>query len=400
MPRNPAQDRIAIVGVGSTGFSRHDPRSRDGLGLQAAVRAVRDAGLGPDDIDGVCGTNPSAPAIAAGLGLRHVRFFGNQVPPIAFSLMAAAAAIWAGQCETALVVHSVLRKGVRDDPLRARSDPGGSIPLALLPLPGPISVPDPRFVPDPESAVGSNAYAAWASRYLHEYAVEREDFGLVAVNAHTNAVGNPLAASRGPISLDEYRASPPVVDPLRRADYELAVDGADAFVLTTVERARDLPRSAVLIHAAGAAINESRADDQLPGLAEHGQHLVAGDVRSISDLWVDDVDLCLLYDGTTFIVLSWLEALGWCRPGEAGAFLRSHWDAGRSRVALPGDRLLNPHGGSLAEGATQGSGQVREAVLQLRGEAGDRQVPGANSALLGIGGLFFNAQAMVLRADR
>jgi acetyl-CoA acetyltransferase len=109
------------------------------------------------------------------------------------------------------------------------------------------------------------------------------------------------------------------------------------------------------------------------------------------------MDVVLPYDGFTIIALCWLENLGYCKPGEAGPFLESHWDESQGRVLIDGRIPLNPHGGSLSEGATQGAGHVREAVVQLRGQAGVRQVPGAAAALVALGGFFFNAAALVLR---
>jgi acetyl-CoA acetyltransferase len=115
-------------------------------------------------------------------------------------------------------------------------------------------------------------------------------------------------------------------------------------------------------------------------------------LRAKSDFWIEDVDVFFPYDGFSIIALTWLENFGWCGPGEATAFMQDHWVAadndGGGRVLIKGRIPVNPHGGSLSEGATQGSGHLREAVQQLQGLAGDRQVEGAALALLGIGGFF------------
>ena len=177
------------------------------------------------------------------------------------------------------------------------------------------------------------------------------------------------------------------------------MDGADAFVLTTAERARDLRPDPVLVHAATTGLVERNDEDQLPDLSRHGQHVVVEQLRAKSDLWLSDVDVYLPYDGFTVITLCWIENAGWCGPGEAGSFLESHWDAERNRVLIDGRVPVNPHGGSLSEGATRGSGHVREAVVQLRGEAGVRQAPGARAALVTAGGFFFNSQGAFFRRD-
>ena len=151
------------------------------------------------------------------------------------------------------------------------------------------------------------------------------------------------------------------------------------------------------MHAATAGLVGTNDEDQLPSLRRHGQHVVVGRLKAMSDIWIDDVDVYLPYDGFSIITLGWIENTGWCAPGHAGRFLEEHWDAEHNRVLIDGRIPINPHGGSLSEGATRGSGHLREAVVQLRGDAGDRQVPGARTALVTPGGFFFNSQGVILR---
>jgi acetyl-CoA acetyltransferase len=199
--------------------------------------------------------------------------------------------------------------------------------------------------------------------------------------------------------MEDYLAARMIREPLSMLDMDIPVDGGDAFVLTTAERARDLPNRPVLIHAACDGIVASPGEDQIPGLHRHGQHVVVDFLKARSDLWIDDVDLYYPYDGFTIITLSWFENSGWCGPGEAGDFIRDYWDKDADRILINGKVPVNTHGGALSEGGTQGSGHVREAVTQLRGAAGERQVPWAKSALVTPGGFFFNSQGMVLRVD-
>ena len=105
-------------------------------------------------------------------------------------------------------------------------------------------------------------------------------------------------------------------------------------------------------------------------------------LKARSDVWLSDVDVFFPYDGFSIITLGWIENFGWCKPGGAGRFLEEHWDEDSGRVMIDGRIPINPHGGSLSEGATRGSGHLREAVVQLRGEAEERQVAGARSALI------------------
>jgi acetyl-CoA acetyltransferase len=168
-------------------------------------------------------------------------------------------------------------------------------------------------------------------------------------------------------------------------------------VITTTERARDLRLPPVLIHAASLGMIDKNEEDQTPGLQRHGQHVVIEALRRRSDFWLDGVDVYFPYDGFTIIALSWIENAGFCKPGEAGAFIEANWDEAGARILIDGRLPVNPHGGSLSEGGTQGSGHVREAVHQLQALASDRQVQGAQTALVTAGGFFFNAQGLMLR---
>ena len=223
------------------------------------------------------------------------------------------------------------------------------------------------------AAVG---YTAWASRYIHEFGVPREHFGYVAINDRSNAARNPAAALREPITMDDYLAARMIRWPLCLLDMDVPVDGADAFVITTAERARDLPLPPVLINAAALGTIDRNEEDQTPGLHRHGQHVVVEALRAKSDFWIDGVDVYFPYDGFSIITLSWIENAGFCEPGEAGEFIEANWDDDGSRILIGGRVPVNPHGGALSEGATQGSGHVREAVHQLQGLAGRRQVRG------------------------
>lgn len=392
MARNPVKDQIAIVGVGSTGFSRDSGHhSRDSLAARAAIAAIEDAGLSKADIDGVCGTTPSAARMVSLLGLPEVTHYTNQPSPVVFTIVDAMNAVFSGSADTVLAYHSMYRspaisRSAAADPFRRNlgwaGEPAGR-----------------HWRTDPESVEGAVGYTAWASRYFHEYGAKREHLGYVAINDRTNAARNPLAAMQRPLAMEDYLGARMIRDPLCILDMDVPVDGADAFVITTAERAGDLTDHPVLIHAATAGVVARPEEDQTPGLHHHGQHVVVKELREKSDIWVPDIDVYFPYDGFSFITLAWVENVGWCGPGEAGAFIESHWDEDANRIMIDGRIPVNPHGGALSEGGTQGSGHVREAVLQLRGDAGARQVIDARTALLTLGGFFYNAQGLVLRRD-
>ncbi len=391
MTRYPIKDQIAVVGVGCTGFSRTSDKSPLALALEASTMALRDAGLTAADIDGVVATQepgaPGAHQLVSSLGIPQVTHFTRPTPVAMFSIIDAMNAIHAGVCDTVLVCTAVMRspwssRSAANDPFRRMVR--GATPAM------------------PESVNMAAAYAAWASRYLYEYGSSREPFGRIAINMRTNAASNDLAAIRTPITMEDYLAARMVREPLCMLDMDLPVDGADAFVLTTVERARTLSARpggppVVLIHAATVGLVGENDEDQLPSLRRHGQHIVVERLKAISDLWLDDVDVYLPYDGFTIITLGWIENAGWCPPGEAGKFIAEHWDHDNHRLLINGRIPVNPHGGSLSEGATRGTGHFREAVVQLRGQAGARQVAGASAALVTPGGFFFNSQGAILR---
>ena len=165
-------------------------------------------------------------------------------------------------------------------------------------------------------------------------------------------------------------------DPLCMLDMDVPVDGADAFVLTTTERRRDLtPIPVVDPRGDRRACRHRTTRTSCPSLARHGQHVVVEALKAKSDLWLDDVDVFFPYDGFSIITLGWIENVGYCEPGEAGRFMQEHWDEAASGMLIDGRVPMNPHGGSLSEGASRGTGHLREAVTQLRGDAGERQVP-------------------------
>ena len=388
MVRTPAKDQVAFVGVGTTGFRRDaGGRSSASLAAEASVAAIRDAGLTANDIDGVVvAAETGAPQphqLAAMLELPTITHHARPAAVAGFALIDAVNAIVAGACDTVLVCLSMMRtpgmsRSSASDPFRRNLSFGGPAPI-------------------PEHATMAQAYAAWASRYIYEYAARREDFGYVAVNDRTNARRNPLAAMQAPLTMDDYLAARMIREPLCLLDMDVPVDGADAFVLTTAERAKARPHRPVLVHAATAGLVGHNDEDQLLDLRRHGQHVVVERLKATSDIWIDDVDVFLPYDGFSIITLGWIENTGWCPPGGAGQFLERNWDKEANRVLINGRVPINPHGGSLSEGATRGSGHIREGVVQLRGDAGERQVEGARAALITPGGFFFNSQGIVLR---
>jgi acetyl-CoA acetyltransferase len=385
--RNPMKDQVAFAGAATTGFSAHNTdRTPLSLAAEACSKLLRECGLKASDIDGICGpSSVSAGDLQNTLGIPELTWWSNPPIPFVNQVIQAASAVHAGICDTVLVYHVPYRHAFFT--ASALRDPFRRVMPAIAPG------------GNPDTMWGPIGYTAWASRYIHEYNVPKERFGLVAINDRSNAQDNPGAAMREPMTMDDYMSARMVRWPLCLLDMDVPVDGADAFIITTTERARDLPFSPVMINAAVLGMVDANVEDQTVSLEHHGHHVVAKALKAKSDFWIDDIDVYFPYDGFTIITLNWLENIGFCGRGEAGDFLAANWDAEKNRILINGRIPVNPHGGALSEGGSQGSGHIREAIHQLQGRAGVRQVANARRTLVTAGGFFYNAQGLALHRD-
>jgi len=368
-------DRAALVGSAWTSIEKSSGRSEGDLALEACLLAIRDAGLTPDDVDGVA-TYPggmtssvSATYVISGLGLRNVSWFSDangHGPAAMTAVVEAAVAVASGACDTVVAFRSMIRP---------RTHGAGAIPLNIK-LPA-----DMAFKVPYGGIMASQWIAMFQQRHMHEYGTRPEHFGEIAGAMREWASRNERAIQRTPFGLDEYLASPFVSEPLRLLDCDYPVDVGIAVVVTTPERARDLAQRPVVVRAASVAPGPSPDWDQAPELTSMSAPYAAAEMwKRAGDLRVDDVDCAFLYDGFTFIALSWLEALGFCGEGEGGPFV----EGGTLRA---GGRLpTNTHGGNLSEGRSHGMGHVAEAVRQLQDRGGERQVHGARVAVVAGGG--------------
>jgi acetyl-CoA acetyltransferase len=374
------EDKVALTGVGQSRVGRRlmvDPLS---LTVDAALAAIEDAGLTLADIDGLSTyPGPHADGMSEGgvtaveeaLAIRPTWVNGGpETPGQNGSIMAAMLAVAAGLCRHVLCFRTVWQASE-----------------AALLRSGQIRQPDARATGMMEfrAPFGAMSAAQWigmhASNYFHRYGAGRELLGAIAVNARANAARNPEAVYRDPITLDDHLSARMITTPFGLYDCDVPVDGAVAVIVSAVETARDRPKPPVLVEAVGTQILERLSWDQdtlthMPQALGPGAHL-----WTRTSLRPDDVDVAQIYDGFTFNTISWIEALGFCGLGEAADFL----DGGRT-IALDGRLPLNTHGGQLSAGRTHGYGFVREAMLQLRGEATGRQVPGAEVAVVAAGG--------------
>jgi acetyl-CoA acetyltransferase/uncharacterized OB-fold protein len=375
------EERVVLSGVGMSQVGRRLMRTPLSLTVDACRAAVEDAGLTMDDIDGLStypGPSPmgmsegGVAALERVLGV-HPTWFnsGFELPGQAGSIVAAMLAVSSGLARHVLCFRTVW-EATHSELMRT----GGLPPPAGGRVSGEMAYRLPFG-----AASASNWIAMMASQYLAKYGATRETLGEIAVNARANAVRNPAAIYRDPLTMDDYLSARTITTPFGLYDCDVPCDGAIAVIVSAAETAPDLHQLPVRVAAVGTAIGERISWDQgtfthLPGVSGPAAHL-----WSRTDLTVDDVDVAEVYDGFTFNCLSWLEALGVCGWGEAAGYLE-----GGKRIALDGELPLNTHGGQLSAGRLHGYGFVQEAMLQLRGQAEGRQVPDAEVALVAVGG--------------
>jgi acetyl-CoA acetyltransferase len=398
--RNPLRDKVAVVGIGSTPYGRDLRRSNLSLGLEAAVRAIEDAGIDRQEIDGICGSGMTPLAMGGAgflslqgaLGIERTTWVKNGWLGSAF--VYAAEAVFSGLCDVALVVQTYQR-----DPGMSRSaasDPFRQAMMKFGDVGGDIGGGDfaKRWLHSGEP------YAAWMRRYMHDYGTNKDAFALMAVNNRSHGSRNPAAVMQQPITLDDYHSARMIWDPMQMLDMDVPVDCGEAVILTTPERARDLDVKPVYIHAmslGGTRVGEFYENSL--GWTETAHWVALDGLWARSDLTLPDIDIFFPYDGYTADAINIVEAAGYCGPGEAGDLFRSSWDAEMNILRLNGRTQVMTHGGGLSQGRAGGANFYAEAVRQLRGTEGARQIDGAKTALISIGSFFHDPSAVILRAD-
>ncbi|MET9506974.1 lipid-transfer protein [Streptomyces flavidovirens] len=376
--------KAAIAGIGATEFSKDSGRSELKLAVEAVQAAIEDAGLSPADVDGmVTFTMDTSPEItvaqAAGIGelsfFSRVHYGGGAA---CATVQQAALAVASGVAEVVVCYRAFNERSGRRfgsgvqhrEPSAEGVALGWNLPFGLL---------------TPASWV-----AMAAQRYLHTYNLAPDVFGHVAVTARRHAARNPAAYFyERPISLADHAASRWIVEPLRLLDCCQETDGGQALVVTSRERARDLPHPPAVIVAAAQGAGRGQEQmtsfyrDGLTGLPE--MNVVARQLWQTSGLRPDDIDVGILYDHFTPFVLMQLEEFGFCAPGEGAGFV--------AEDAMP----LNTHGGQLGEAYLHGMNGIAEAVRQLRGTSVN-QIPGAATSLV-TAGTGVPTSGLILGAD-
>jgi acetyl-CoA acetyltransferase len=368
-----------ISGIGQSDVGRRLGRSELALTLDAALEAIADAGLTTADVDGLAtypGGTVMAPAGFAGPGTPEVQdalrlslsWHGGGMEGAAQlgAVVDAAVAVQAGLARHVLVYRTVGESSAQS---------AGREGIGLAGSGGGGGGRAPRMGGSLQWSIPFRSYSAacWlamhAHRHFHEFGTTPEQLAMIAVNARRNAALNPKAVYRDPMTLDDYFASRVITTPFRLFDCDAPVDGSTAVVVSAAEHARAVDHPVARVEAMGTAIRGRPSWDQHDDMTTMAARDAGASLWERTDLTPADVDVAELYDGFSFLAMCWLEALGFCGRGESGSYVE-----GGHRIALDGDLPLNTHGGQLSAGRLHGFGFVHEAVLQLRGEAGDRQV--------------------------
>jgi acetyl-CoA acetyltransferase len=382
------EDRCIVSGIGQSAvFRKNATKGVFALTLDASLEAIADAGLKPADIDGVIswpgavtraeGLAPPGPGscgpgtadVIDALRLRPNWYYGGPESPGMFAaVIQACMAVAAGVCNHVLVYRALNEATAWSQATeRVSVDADGVRGTLAWMLPfGAFS--------------GPNWMGLWAKRHMHEFGTTREQFAAIALNARRNAKLNPKAVMQGDLTLDDYLSSKMISDPLCLFDCDLAVDGATALIVSTVEHAPDVPHVPIHVEAIGSALQDRASWTQWEDMTETAAAGAGAHMWSRTDLKPADVDVAGLYDGFSVLSLFWLEGMQFCGKGESGPFVE-----GGTRIALDGELPLATGGGQLSAGRLHGFGNLFEVCLQLRGEATGRQVKDAKLGAVSAG---------------
>ena len=373
------EDKAAITGIGASRMGRRLMVPPLSLTIEACEAAIADAGLTMADIDGLS-TYPGldvagmgeggVSALEGALGIQPTWINGGMdtFGP-GGSVIAAVMAVATGMARHVLCFRTLWEATFSQLLKEGKAAPPGGMRTTNWQAPfGATSA--------------AHTLALNAQRHFHRYGTTRETLGWIALNQRANAALNPTAIYRDPMTMADYLSARLITTPFGLYDCDVPCDGAVAVIVSAVDTAADLAKPPVYFEAVGTQIIERTDWDQTtlthePQVLGQSAHL-----WTRTSLRPDDVDVAELYDGFSFNCLSWLEALGFCGIGEAKDFLD-----GGANIARDGVIPLNTHGGQLSHGRTHGMGLLHEAVTQLRGEGGDRQVADARVAVVSSGGL-------------
>lgn len=387
----------AIVGVTELAPQRKPERAWMGLEAQAELArlALRDAAIPLSAVDGLMTQAvlteapflvPSTLAEYVGVGAAFSEVVDLGGATACGMAARAAMAIEAGYCETVVCITDMTLR--HPDPRKPAQD------LAADWGGGSWGSPQAEFEMPFGAVQGTYGYAMIANRYDYEYGLDRRHRARIAVDQRTNAVANPKAIFRSPITVEDVLESPMICDPLHLLEVVMPCFGGAAFVVTSRERAARTPHRPVFILGAGE-FTTHRSVTYEPSFTTSPIKVAADRAWAMAGVKHSEIDLAALYDCYTITVLLTLEDAGFCAKGDAGKFVAAH------NFTYRGDFPVNTHGGQLSFGQAGGAGgtsQVVEAVLQIQGRAGDRQLQRCDTAYInGNGGIMSEQVSLVVR---
>ncbi|MBV1901397.1 MAG: thiolase family protein [Kordiimonadaceae bacterium] len=367
--------KTAITGVGQSEVGRPvKGKTALALTVEASLSAIKDAGLRPEDIDGIAtwpGEVAHAPGISPvgvtrlkeALGLKLNWFAGGGEAPGQFgSIFNACAAVALGLANHVVCFRTLYEASTQTAGRRASVIGTGSPRIA-----GRYQWQVPF-----RAMSGTNWMSMFAQRHFHEYGTTREQMAQIALNARKNAALNPKAIYRKPLTMEDYLSARMISSPLCLNDCDVPIDGSTAIIISRADVAKDMRKPPLRIEAIGSAAHGRDSWDQFDDLTTMAARDVGKMLWSRTDLRPSDVDVAGIYDGFSFLTMAWLEALQFCGKGESGPFIE-----GGSRIARDGELPLNTDGGQLSAGRLHGYGLLHEVCRQLWGECGERQVKGS-----------------------
>jgi acetyl-CoA acetyltransferase len=381
------RDKACVTGVGETAYMRGSSSSAFELQIEASLKAIDDAGLKPQEIDGVIPigiVTGTADDFIDNFGISDLRFsalvpHGGASPVMA--VQCAAAVVAAGVCNHVLITFG------RNVTAASQTRAGARI----------HTMPAFHYVTEFEYPLGAIApaqlYAPMARRHMELYGTTQEHFAEVAIACREHALRNDNAIMKKPITLEDHRNSRMIADPFRLLDCSLESDGGAAIVISAADRAADMRQRRVFISGAAEGHPDSPGSiTQRPDMTSLGIAKCAQRAFQMAGVTPADIDVAEIYDCFTYAVIRQIEDLGFCAKGEGGPFIAD----GRLR---PGGALpTNTHGGLLSQAHVWGLNHVVELVRQLRGDAGRAQVPDAEVGLVtGYGDLGDGSVAILRR---
>lgn len=358
----PLERRAVISGAGQSEIGQRLYRTGIDLTVEAALRAVADAGLTTADIDGVSTYPGFGGSFGGAMGAElhealrlslNWRSAGVETAGPLGAVHNAVLAVATGMARHVLVFRTVVEGS--GGPLRPGTGGGGGSAGSAGPF---------QFMIPYGAASAACWVACYARRHMHDYGTTRTQLGAIAVNGRANAASNPDAIYTEPMTIDDYLAVRMVSDPLCLYDCDVPCDGSTAVVVSHRDYAPDAPAGAVGVNAMGTAIRGRPSWDQFDDLTSMMMRHTAASMWERTELTVGDVDTAQLYDGFSWLTLAWIEAMGFCGQGESGAFVE-----GGANIGPGGPVPLNTSGGQLSAGRLHGFGHLHEAVMQLRGTA-------------------------------